>query len=390
MIRVGFVFAFQDRGWLGGISYYRNLLWAIALLDDRKIEPVVFTGRGTPPDLLEGLPPFRVVRTPLLDDRHPSRLARQAWFRATGRDAWFERRLAREGVAVLSHHRPLGNRSRVPTLGWIPDFQHLHLPELFSADDIAQRERLFEGICRGSARILVSSHHARGDLQRRHPSDAARARVLQFVASMDTEPSAAPTPVPELERRYGFAGPYFHLPNQLWVHKNHGVAIEALKVLKARGQRATILATGNTLDPRHPEYCRELQHRIAQAGLEDSFRILGVVPYADLLGLMRGAAALINPSRFEGWSTTVEEAKTLDKRILLSDIPVHREQAPARGRYFAPDDAQGLADAIAAVLAEGDDEASWGAGAGRGRAELDARRRRFATTYQDIVLELAG
>lgn len=390
MIRVGFVFAFQDRGWLGGISYYRNLLWAIALLEARRIEPIIFTGERTPADLLEGLPPFRVVRTALLDDRHPSRLARQAWFRATGRDAWFERRLAREGVAVLSHHRPLGRRSRVPTLGWIPDFQHLHLPELFTADDIAQRERLFEGICRGSARILVSSHHARGDLQRRHPADAARARVLQFVASLDTDAGAQATAVPELERRYGFSGPYFHLPNQLWVHKNHRVAIEALRVLKERGQRATVLATGNTLDPRNPEYCSQLQHSIAQAGLEDSFRILGVVPYADLLGLMRGAVALINPSRFEGWSTTVEEAKSLDKRILLSDIPVHREQAPARGSYFAPDDAEALADGIAAVLAERHAEDVPGANAEHGRADLDERRRRFATTYQDIVLELAG
>jgi glycosyltransferase involved in cell wall biosynthesis len=388
MVRVGFVFAFRDRGWLGGISYYRNLLWAIARLDDRKIEPVIFTGGRTPPELLEGLPPFRVVRTPMLDDGHPSRFARQAWFRATGRDAWFERCLAREGVAVLSHHRPLGKRARVPTLGWIPDFQHLHLPELFSDTDIAQRERLFEGICRGSARILVSSHHAQRDLRRRHPADAARSRVLQFVATVDTDPGKEPTPVATLERKYGFTAPYFHLPNQLWVHKNHGVAIEALKVLQARGQRATILATGNTLDPRHPEYCSELQHSIAQAGLEDSFRILGVVPYADLLGLMRGAIALINPSRFEGWSTTVEEAKSLNKRILLSDIPVHREQAPARGNYFAPDDAAGLADAIAAVLADSADLGTPDAMAGD--RDLEHRRHCFARTYQDIVLELAN
>jgi glycosyltransferase involved in cell wall biosynthesis len=388
MVRVGFVFAFQDRGWLGGISYYRNLLWAIARLDDRKIEPVIFTGERTPPDLLEGLPPFHVVRTPMLDDGHPSRFARQAWFRATGHDAWFERRLAREGVAVLSHHRPLGRRARVPTLGWIPDFQHLHLPELFSDTDIAQRERLFAGICRDSARILVSSHHAQRDLQRRHPADAARSRVLQFVASMDTDAAQEPTPVAALERKYTFTAPYFHLPNQLWVHKNHRVAIEALKVLKARGQRATILATGNTLDPRNPDYCSQLRQSIAQAGLEDSFRILGVVPYADLLGLMRGAIALINPSRFEGWSTTVEEAKSLDKRILLSDIPVHREQAPARGSYFAPDDAAGLADLIAGVLAESHHAGTRGASAGD--ADLELRRRRFARAYQDIVLELAG
>ena len=51
------------------------------------------------------------------------------------------------------------------------------------------------------------------------------------------------------------------------------------------------------------------------------------LPYAELLVLMQGARALINPSRFEGWSTSVEEARTLGVPMLLSSIAVHREQA---------------------------------------------------------------
>lgn len=33
----------------------------------------------------------------------------------------------------------------------------------------------------------------------------------------------------------------------------------------------------------------------------------------------------VNPSFYEGWSTTVEEAKSIGVPLLLSDIPVHRE-----------------------------------------------------------------
>ena len=36
---------------------------------------------------------------------------------------------------------------------------------------------------------------------------------------------------------------------------------------------------------------------------------LGKVPYSDLINLINQSKALINPSLFEGWSTSIEEAK---------------------------------------------------------------------------------
>jgi hypothetical protein len=59
---------------------------------------------------------------------------------------------------------------------------------------------------------------------------------------------------------------------------------------------------------------------------------------------MACSSAVLNPSRFEGWSTTVEEAKTLQRLLLLSDIPVHREQSPQFGKFFHPDDVEKLAE----------------------------------------------
>lgn len=388
MTRVGFVFAFQDRGWLGGISYFRNLLWALYTLPERTIDPVILTGARTPAYLLDGMPPLPVHRTGLLDRRHPWWYMRKACQAASGNDLMLARYLVRKGIAVLSHHNPLGPRAGVPTLGWIPDFQHLHLPEMFSAEEIAMRDRLFASLCEGSARILVSSHAACRDLQRCFPAQAHRARVLQFVANIN--PLAPAPPVSELERRYDFRGPYFHLPNQLWQHKNHGIVVEALRLLRRRGIDALVLSTGQTADHRKPGYGQRLFRSVEQAGLQRHFRFLGVVPHGDLTGLMRGAAALINPSRFEGWSTTVEEAKSLDKPILLSDIEVHREQAPPRGVYFAPDDAPALADAMAQVLARPASPERDAEQARLARDDLVRRRRRFAETYQQIVMDLVG
>ena len=59
--------------------------------------------------------------------------------------------------------------------------------------------------------------------------------------------------------------------------------------------------------------------------------------------------ALINPSRFEGWSTTVEEAKSFGVPMILSDIDVHREQTGGVARYFGTDDPEALANHLSDV-----------------------------------------
>jgi len=52
---------------------------------------------------------------------------------------------------------------------------------------------------------------------------------------------------------------------------------------------------------------------------------------------------MLNPSLFEGWSTTVEEARSLGVRLVVSDLPVHREQLGSAADFFNPHDPQAIA-----------------------------------------------
>ena len=52
-----------------------------------------------------------------------------------------------------------------------------------------------------------------------------------------------------------------------------------------------------------------------------------MIPKNDVSKLIYKSKAVINPSLFEGWNTSVEEAQNTKKKIILSDIAVHREQA---------------------------------------------------------------
>src|SRR6185437_15862445 len=173
----------------------------------------------------------------------------------------------------------------------------------------------------GSRRIILSSHNARDDFVSFAPHAANKACVLHFVSHFDSTGAAMTRE--QLQSRFGFDRPFFHLPNQFWAHKNHAVVVEALGILKKRGIDALVLATGRAADYRNPGHFKQLMARVTALGVEDNFRVLGVVTLPELQSLMLNAIALINPSYFEGWSTTVEESKSLGLPIILSDIPVH-------------------------------------------------------------------
>ena len=251
-------------------------------------------------------------------------------------------------------------------------------------EELAARDKQFRDLCQYCTTIIVSSFDAQADLRRFDPSCAAKSEVLQFVVS----PTKAEIILPNrevLETRYKFTGNYFLLPNQFWKHKNHRVVIEALGLLAREGKRVLVLATGSTEDYRHPEYFKTMMERAKELDVLNSFRHLGLVPSSDLTDLMRDALAIINPSFFEGWSTSVEEAKSLGKRVLLSDIPVHREQNPPRAYYFPPNDANALATILWEVWNEQDsNELNFTESA---RRTTDERRLEFARQYQKIVLE---
>ena len=67
-----------------------------------------------------------------------------------------------------------------------------------------------------------------------------------------------------------------------------------------------------------------------------------MIPSAHISILMMECSALINPSTFEGWSTTVEEAKAIGVPMVLSRIRVHEEQTN-NAIFFDPQSSDQLA-----------------------------------------------
>lgn len=383
MIRVGFELSFTDGG-LGKINYYRNLISALHALPDAKIKPVIITGHHIPNEHFANFPPVEIIRTRYRDRFSLPWLARKLWNKFFGRDYLFELFLIKNGIAVLSHSN-IGPNASIKTVGWISDFQHRHLRQYFSEKELVARDEEFYKIARDSNIVLLSSFDAQKDFKKFVPDLEWKSRILRFVPEIQI--AREYVSLDKLKERYKFDGTYLYLPNQWWIHKNHQIVIDALLELRENGLQATVLVTGALQDYRHPDYAANLMKYVIDSGLQNSFRVLGVVPYEDLISLMHHSLGVINPSFFEGWSTTVEEAKALGKVVLLSNINVHIEQNPSLGVFFNPNNSSELANLIKKIIHQSlnqnkkHDQIEGG-------AQYIKNRANFALDYQNIILEL--
>lgn len=274
--------------------------------------------------------------------------------------------------------------SRVGTLVWLPDFQHLHLPDNFSTSERHGRDRSFLRSCQFATRIVLMSEAVKKDVEAFAPQYAHKARVLRPVS--DIPASIYETDLTAIQARYSLPAKFVYLPGQFWKHKNHERVFSALRLLKARGVRVVLVCTGHTDDYRHPGYFAELRDKLTLWGIDNQVIYLGVIPHEHVLLLMRMSVCVMNASLFEGWGYTAEEARSVGKRLLLSDIPTHREQNPPGAAFFAPQTVEDLASQLELVW----DTASPGPDLElerSARRELEGRLRGCADTFMTIALE---
>ena len=333
--------------WLGGINYLKSQIGALRLVPEGE-RPRVFLcinqRRMDAIDLLAPVFPLldgfaligeRACTLELDDGKETLRLAdMDALLSAVD---WYYYVAA----GFHDHHR---------AIPWIPDLQHTRMPEMFTPESIADRDRDFRTVAERGRRVVFSCRLAAADFLAAYPGGKAQPEVVPFTFLPDDSLFAAdPGPV---IRRYGLPPRYLMCCNQFWKHKDHGTLLKALGLLKERGHTLALACTGHRHDYRWPHYFAELTDLIAALGLAGQVTILGTIDREHQLQLLRGAAAVVQPSRFEGWSTVVEDCRSLGKRLFLSDIDVHREQHPPGARFFRTGDPEDLARLIEAALPE--------------------------------------
>jgi glycosyltransferase involved in cell wall biosynthesis len=229
---------------------------------------------------------------------------------------------------------------------WIPDFQEVYYPEFFSEFELNERRKKYLRIINlPKGEIVFSSYDAFNDFKNLFPACNLKTHVVQFA--VDTSVYATSCEFNNIKIKYELPDKYFFCPNQFWVHKNHEVLVKALALIK-NNKNIVIVLTGKNYDFRvegKSQYDK-FQDLVKELGLTANFKYLGFINREVQLCIMKNSCAIIQPSLFEGWSTVVEDAKSLNVPIIASDINVHKEQLNSEATYFSPTNPSELASIL--------------------------------------------
>jgi glycosyltransferase involved in cell wall biosynthesis len=273
------------------------------------------------PDAHEGLP-YEVVAAYRRAHTRPERLL--ALGLASVRPEPLRRRLRSADVV----HYPFTIRVpsvEAPAVVTLHDLQHLDLPQLFSRAERAFRSVYYHRSARAADRVVVPSAFVRESAVDRLGLDPQHVRVVPH--GIDHE---------RFSPDDGEREPFLLYPARAWPHKNHARLYDAFALLRREHPELRLVLTGGGHTGAAPE------------GVE----VRGQVPLTELVSLYRRAAALVFPSRYEGFGQPVLEAMACGCPVACSDIPALAEVAAGAARTFAPDDAEAIAAAVRAVLSD--------------------------------------
>ena len=354
--RIG-VLDFTSPDWTAGATFTRMLAWSLAQVCRQEgAEVIVLTENEA--NLAKYKLPVKVLQVPApllgpppeVSRSYTQRLLQRMWGHPRPSATFNAYAMASEhGISVLLAPGVVPDwTAGVRTIGWIPDFQHRHLPHYFTEEARRNRDFMFRRLAERADVVLLSSRTANDHFAIFAPDLAHKARVVSFPSLLAFEsPSGDPIGT---RHKYHLPEKFALVVNQLWVHKNHELVVEGLRRLRRKGVRIPVVMTGLPADHRDPgnRLLSRLLQAVATGGLSDQVTLLGEVPRDDVIDLMRAAEIVLQPSRFEGWSTVVQDVKALGRPLLCSDIPVHREQAPGAMGFFPCDEPDVLADLLVA------------------------------------------
>jgi len=327
-----------SRKWMGGIYYIRNILFQISLIENVKKKYNIFlcfdySHMEEFSDLDRILELHYIER----NDDKPEQLLEIC--DANGIDVV----LPVQGGKYFWIVRDI-------CAYWIADFQEIHLPQNFTEEQLQLRAMTNEYIARKHKCLILSSEDARSDYVMQFPQYVYNVCVMHFTSYIENLAEKLDTDFKRaVFQKFSINYQYVYVANQFWKHKNHIVVLEALdRVVRAGYKDIHLICTGymQSYGEQTDEYVQELYLFIEQHKLENYVHFLGLLERTEQLCLMENSNLVIQPSLFEGWGCTVEDAKFFGKTILLSDIPVHKEQGDESCIFFEKDDSEQLSSTI--------------------------------------------
>jgi glycosyltransferase involved in cell wall biosynthesis len=330
-IKIGIPFSYSS-DWIGGIYYIYNTVNALSKLKNPNIDIEFLIEKNDDITHLE------------------SNINYANWnyrFHGISRISKFEKLLFRlfkikpllfrniNFLYLFSHKSCFNYFPSKRIIYWVGDLQNHYFPQYFDSISLQKRTLFQDFLATKANKIIATSNAMKNEFREVFPNSNVNIKVVQF--------SVTATEIGKLDyvkfnvlEKFNIMGKYYYSPNQFWAHKNHMLLIESFKTVVERKKYAKLIFTGRESDSRNPDFFNSVKNRVNELALQDNIYFLGFIPRLDQLLLMKNAHAIVQPSLYEGWSTVIEDSKILGKKVIASDLSVHREQLNNHGVYFNP------------------------------------------------------
>lgn len=342
--KIGILFNFSPQ-WMGGIIYIINIVQTLNMLDDDEKPEIYLFYRS---DLKKFIDDFKYPYITKIEWSFPAIVKGNIQSVLKRKNLFINEILERYSLDTIFpiHDFPVKTVTKVKLISWWADLQHKYYPEFFSTIQIWGRNIRTRHVLRNCNNLVVSSQAVLDDFTRFYRLRGnLQTHIFHFVSVIDRLENIQ---IDDLTVKYKLPDEYFLVSNQFHKHKNHKVLLLCLAKLKTMGIRKHMAFTGKFPAASDSPYLSELHMIIEDNKLHDQVTMLGLISRNDQLQLMKHSQAVLQPSLFEGWSTVIEDAKSLQVPVVASDLKVNIEQLGEDGVYFDPHNP----DELAAILAK--------------------------------------
>jgi len=229
-----------------------------------------------------------------------------------------------------------------PAVVTIYDLSFVHYPDSFPALQRRYLELATANSCRRARRLITISESGRQDVHRVYGVPLERIDVVVPGVAGAYRP-LPPEEVAAFRRRLELPERFLLHVGTLQPRKNVPLLLDALALL-GRDETPLVLVGGKGW------LYDAIFARVAALGLERRVRFAGYVDDDDLPLWYNAAAALVLPSRYEGFGLPIVEALACGTPVVAANASSLPEAGGAAALYFAPDDADELAACLANVL----------------------------------------
>jgi len=326
---------------IGELYYIKNVIESLGVLEDaKKPEIILFYIEDSAPYVKEFN--YEYLETRPYKPVHKYLGYFYSWL--VRKNLFTSRMIAHndlDGLFPINDTPIRTKQGKTKIISWFPDLQHKFYPQYFPRLNVILREYRLKLLLKNTDGLVVSSQDVLSHFRKFYTlPQSLKVSVLPFISNIEKSTLEYET----VRKKYGIEGQYFIVSNQFYEHKNHKVVFEAIGLLLKEGKEVQVVFTGKFEDYKNLTFTQKLEEQIERLGIKTHIKILGIIPREEQICLLENSIAVIQPSLFEGWSSIVEDVKTLQIPILVSDIAVHFEQLGDEGHYFKSTDSQSLAN----------------------------------------------